>query len=263
MHPRPRRAVLGAIGVVLALSAAVEVVAQEREWIELFNGRDLTGWTPKIRGSDPGVDSARTFRVEDGLLTVGYEGYDDFGARFGHLFYERPFSRYRLLVEYRFVGEQAPGGEAWAFKNSGVMFHAQAPESMLPGQDFPISLEAQFLGGNGRDARPTANLCTPGTHVVIDGALVERHCIESSSDTYHGEEWVTLELVVLGDSLITHIVDGDTVLSYGRPIVGGGVVNGFDPEAKPDGARLTQGYIALQSESHPIQFRRVLLRPLD
>jgi hypothetical protein len=233
------------------------------EWVELFNGRDLTGWTPKLRGSELGVDSARTFRVEDGLLTVSYDGYETFANRFGHLFYEQPFSRYRLLVEYRFVGDQAPGGEAWAFKNSGVMLHAQAPESMLPGQDFPISLEAQFLGGNGTDARPTANLCTPGTHAEIDGSLVEQHCIESSSDTYHGDEWVTFEAVVIGDSLVTHVVDGDTVLTYARPAVGGGVVSGFDPAAKPDGRPLTGGYIALQSESHPIQFRRVLLRPLE
>lgn len=246
----------------LALAAAA-CAAQEPEWVPLFNGRDLTGWTPKIRGSVLGVDSARTFRVEDGLLTVSYEGYSDFGARFGHLFYEEPFSHYRLRLEYRFVGEQAPGGPAWALENSGVMFHAQAPASMLPGQDFPISLEAQLLGGDGTDERPTANLCTPGTHVEIDGRLVEEHCIPSASGTVHDERWVTFELVVLGDSLITHIVDGDTVLTYARPVVGGGVVNGHDPTAKPDGTRLTGGYIALQSESHPIQFRRILLQRLD
>lgn len=256
-----------ATGCTPAAPAASQVsappAADAPGWIEIFNGRDLTGWTPKIRYSEPGVDSARTFRVEDGLLTVSYDGYEEFGNRFGHLFYEQPFSRYRLLVEYRFVGDQAPGGEAWAFKNSGVMFHAQSPESMPAGQDFPISLEAQFLGGNGSDARPTANLCTPGTHVEIDGSLVERHCTNSSSRTYHGEEWVTFEAVVLADSLIIHIVDGDTVLAYGRPTIGGGVVSGFDPSAKPDGQPLTSGYIALQSESHPIQFRRVLLQPLE
>jgi hypothetical protein len=232
-------------------------------WTPIFNGRDLTGWTPKIRGSALGVDSARTFRVEDGLLTVSYEGYTDFGERFGHLFYDEPLSHYRLRIEYRFVGDQAPGGAAWALENSGVMFHAQAPESMLAGQDFPISLEAQFLGGNGVDARPTANLCTPGTHVEIEGRLVEEHCIPSSSGTIHDERWVSFELTVLGDSLITHVIDGDTVLSYARPVVGGGVVSGFDPQAKRDGARLTGGFIALQSESHPIQFRRVLLQRLD
>jgi hypothetical protein len=247
---------------LLAL-AAIGCARSEPEWIQLFNGEDLTGWTPKISGKQLGEDPAGTFRVEDGLLTVGYEGYDDFGVQFGHLFYHAPFSHYRLLVEYRFVGEQAEGGQAWAFKNSGVMLHAQSPESMLEGQDFPISLEAQFLGGTGTGDRPTANLCTPGTHVHMDGALVSQHCTESSSATYHAEEWVTFEAVVLGDGSVTHIVNGDTVLAYEQPVFGGGVVSGFDPAAKPDGAPLASGYIALQSESHPIQFRRVQLQRID
>jgi len=262
---RPGAALTSVRAVVYALGALVVIGCAEPdpEWIPLFNGEDLTGWTPKIRGASLGEDPAGTFRVEDGLLTVGYERYDDFADQFGHLFYEVPFSHYRLLVEYRFVGDQAPGGQGWAFKNSGVMFHAQAPESMLQDQDFPISLEAQYLGGNGSDDRPTANLCTPGTHVHVDGMLVEQHCIESSSATYHTDEWVTAELVVRGDASITHIVNGDTVLAYAGPVIGGGVVSGFDPAAKPDGAPLASGYIALQSESHPIQFRRVLLQRLD
>jgi len=257
--PRPITRLAGGL-VSLTI---IGCTAPEPEWTALFNGRDLSGWTPKITGQPLGSDSAGTFRVEDGLLTVGYEGYDDFGNQFGHLFYDEPLSRYRLRVEYRFIGEQATGGQGWAFKNSGLMFHAQAPGSMLPGQDFPISLELQFLGGDGTDPRPTANLCTPGTHVEMADTLVEQHCINSTSGTYHSDEWVTVELVVLGDSLIEHIVNGDTVLTYSRPVIGGGVVNGFDPAAKPDGAPLTEGYIALQSESHPIQFRQVLLQRLD
>ena len=232
------------------------------EWIPLFNGRDLTGWTVKISGSDLGEDPWGTFRVEDGLLTVGFENYDDFGDRFGHIFYEEPFSHYQLRVEYRFVGTQVPGGPGWAFKNSGVMFHSQSPESMLRDQDFPISLEVQFLGGDGVEERPTANLCTPGTHIEMDGVRVEDHCITASAPTYPGEEWVTVELLVLGDSLIAHIVEGDTVLAYSRPVIGGGVVNNYDGAVKVDGQALTGGYIALQSESHPIQFRQVLLRRL-
>ncbi len=255
------------VAAVVTLAAACAEPPQpepapEPEWESLFNGQDLTGWTPKIRFSELGVDSGRAFRVEDGLLTVSYADYGEYGERFGHLFYEEPLSHYRLLVEYRFVGEQARGGPAWAFKNSGVMFHAQAPETMLPGQDFPISLEAQFLGGNGTDPRPTANICTPGTHVRIAGQLVERHCTPSTSRTIHDDRWVTFELLALGDSLIRHIVDGDTVLVYSRPVIGGEVVSGHDPAAKPDGRPLTGGYIALQSESHPIQFRRILLQRL-
>ncbi len=232
------------------------------EWITLFNGRDLSGWTVKIAGSDLGEDPWNTFRVEDGLLTVGYENYDEFQNRFGHLFFAEPFSHYHLRVEYRFVGEQLPDAPGWAFKNSGVMFHSQSPESMLKDQNFPISIEAQLLGGNGEDERSTANLCTPGTHVEMGGELVEEHCITASAATYHGEEWVTFDLLVLGDSLIAHIMGGDTVLMYSKPVIGGGVVDGYDEAVKQDGHPLTDGYISLQSESHPIQFRQVLLKKI-
>lgn len=252
----------GLASVLAAILLQACAPAAADDWIPLFNGQDLTGWTVKLTGSDLGEDPLGTFRVEDGLLTVGYERYADFGGRFGHLFYEQPFSRYLLRVEYRFVGDQIEGGPGWAFKNSGVMLHSQSPESMLREQDFPISIEAQLLGGNGTDPRPTANLCTPGTHVEMGGELVTSHCVESTSKTYHGEEWVTVDLLVLGDSLIAHIIDGDTVLAYSRPQIGGGVVAGFDPAVKRDGQALTGGYIALQSESHPVQFRRVLLKRL-
>ena len=255
---RPVRAAV--VGVLSLLLGAT--VPQEQEWRSLFNGEDLSGWTVKVAGRDLGEDPLRTFRVQDGLLTVGYEHYDTFGERFAHLFYDEPFSSYVLRIEYRFIGEQIEGGADWAVKNSGVMFHAQSPESMARDQDFPISLEVQFLGGNGTDERPTANLCTPGTHVVMDGELTERHCTSARAPTYHGEEWVTVDLIVRGGTSIAHVIDGDTVLTYERPVVGGGVVNGYDEAAKNDGELLTGGYIALQSESHPIQFRQVLLRPL-
>lgn len=251
------------VAILIAASLAACGSERSEEWIPLFNGQDLTGWTPKITGSDLGEDPWETFRVEDGLLTVSYESYERFDGRFGHLFYREPLSHYVLRVEYRFLGTQAPEGPSWAFKNSGVMFHSQSPESMLRDQNFPISLEAQFLGGNGVDERPTANLCTPGTHVEMDGVLVEDHCITAAAPTIHGEEWVTVDLLVLGDSLIAHIMGADTVLVYSKPVIGGGAVNEFDEAVKQDGQPLNGGYIALQSESHPIQFRKVLLRRLE
>ena len=201
--------------------------------------------------------------MADGILSVTYEGYrEPFDDRFGHLFHTAPVSSYRLRVEYRFVGDQFAGGPSWALRNSGVMFHAQSPESMGLDQDFPISLEAQFLGGNGEDPRPTANLCTPGTHVAIRGVVETRHCIEADAPTIHGDRWVTVELEVRGDSIIRHYVDDELVLEYTRPVVGGGEVNGFDASAKNDGAPLGSGYIAIQSESHPVEFRRIDLMPL-
>lgn len=238
--------------------------AADQEWISLFNGRDLKGWTPKLVNSELGDNYANTFRVENGVLRVSYDGYRAFEGRFGHLFYEKPFSYYRLVVEYRFVGEQAPKGPGtWALRNSGVMLHAQNPQTMTRMQDFPISIEAQFLGGLGDGrARPTLNVCTPGTEVVRHGAVVSTHCLNSTSKTFDGDQWVRAEIVVLGSGTITHIVNGETVLEYSLPQYGGGAVNEFEPAAKPDGALIEGGYLALQSESHPIEFRRVELLDL-
>ena len=251
--------------IVAASAACLLVQAPVREssdWIQLFNGKNLDGWDIKITGHDLNDNFANTFRVEDGLLKVRYDGYQSFNNQFGHIFYREPFSRYVLAVEYRFVGEQAPGGPEWARRNSGVMVHSQAAKSMGKDQDFPISIEVQFLGGTGGGPRSTANLCTPGTNVVIGGRLITEHCLSSRSKTYDGEQWVRVEVMVLGDSLITHIVNGDTVFEYAKPQIGGGVVSNFDPAVKQDGKLLIAGYIALQSESHPIDFRKVEIRRL-
>lgn len=235
----------------------------EPEWISLFNGKDLTGWHPKITGYELDDNFGNTFRVQDGLLTVNYDAYDTFNNRFGHLFYNQKFSKYHLRIEYRFIGKQVNGGAGWATKNSGVMLHSQSPQSMGLDQNFPVSIEAQFLGGLNNGDRPTGSLCTPGTHVKMGDELVTQHCITANSPTYHGEEWVTMDFLVLGDEMIAHIIDGDTLIQYTDPVIGGGAVSNFDPAAKPDGQALKEGYIALQSESHPIQFRKVLIKDLS
>jgi hypothetical protein len=193
------------------------------------------------------------------MLKVRYDRYDAFNEQFGHLFSKEPFSHYRLRVEYRFVGEQAPGAPDWAVRNSGVMLHSQDPRTMPADQDFPISIEFQFLGGLGKGARTTGNMCSPGTHIVYGGKLDTRHCINSTSGTYDGDQWVVAEAVVLGGKKITHIINGKPVIEYAEPQIGGGVVSGHRPEIKQDGKPLTEGYIALQSEGHPIEFRKVEL----
>jgi hypothetical protein len=245
------------------LACAAPLMAQnkadEKEWVQLFDGKSLNGWIPKITGFETGENFANTFRVDNGVLKVSYDGYDAFNNRFGHLFYKDKFSHYLLAVEYRFTGQQAPGGPSWALRNSGAMLHSQDPRSMRKDQDFPISIEVQFLGGSGTGTRPTANLCTPGTNVVRDGKLWTTHCLNSSSKTYHGEQWVRVEVLVLGDAQFRHLVEGETVLAYEMPQIGGGSVSNHDPAVKRDGAPLSEGWISLQSESHPIEFRKVEL----
>ncbi|MFT4511369.1 MAG: hypothetical protein ACI91B_000044 [Planctomycetota bacterium] len=251
-------ATLGFAGLVAAQDAAAP---QQQKWKQLFNGKDLTGWTPKIVGYDLGENFGDTFRVVDGLLTVSYEHYDAFNGRFGHLFYKDEFASYRLRVEYRFVGPQVKGGPGWAFRNSGLMIHGQPAASMGKKQNFPASIEVQLLGGREEGKRPSLNLCTPGTHVVRDNSLWTRHCLDSESKTYRGDVWVTAEVEVRGDT-IRHLADGHTVLAYEQP-----QLDPRDGDAKKllaDGRdkMLKRGTISLQSESHSIQFRSVEIMEL-
>ena len=215
----------------------------------LFNGKDLTGWTPKFRYADLGENFRNTFRVEDGLLKVRYDQWDSFKGEFGHLFYKDSFSHYRLRVEYRFVGEQTKDGPGWAYRNNGIMVHGQDPKSMAKDQDFPNSIEVQLLGGAPTGERSTGNLCTPGTDVVINDKLIKNHCTNSTSKTYRGDQWVTIEVEVRGSEVIRHIVNGETVLEYNKPQL-------------DDGTLLDHGTISLQAESHPTDFRKIEIQVL-
>ncbi len=237
----------------------------EEHWIKLFNGKDIDDWAVKIKGHALGDNYKNTFRVVNGVIQVNYDGYDNsFNDAFGHMFYKKEFSNYKLRLQYRFTGEQLKDGAGWATRNSGVMVHSQNPESMTLNQDFPICIEVQLLGGLGTGERSTGNLCTPGTHVVMDGKLVTNHCISSSSKTYHGDQWVQLEILVLNDSIISHMINGEKVLTYNNPQIGGGNVNIAEELLKPQqGKPLKKGYISIQSESHPVEFKDIELLDLN
>ncbi len=251
-----------AVVALFALFSVTAVHGDDGKWIQLFNGKNLDGWKVKIKGYELNDNFGDTFRVEDGVLKVAYDQYEKFGGKFGHLFYEQPFSNYRIRVEYRFVGDQSPGGPGWAFRNSGIMIHGQSPESMTKDQDFPVSIEVQLLGGREKGNRPTANLCTPGTHVVMNGKLHKPHCLNSTSKTYRGDQWVTVEVEVHGNRLIKHLIDGETVLEYTEP-----QLDERDKNAQKlikDGDKmLSGGSISLQAESHPLEFRKVELMKLE
>ena len=236
----------------------------KQEWVQLFNGRDLDGWTPKFAKHGLGENFNDTFRVADGVLEVRYDKWTRFDNEFGHMFYKDPFSYYRIAAEYRFVGQQVAGGPGWAQRNNGLMLHSPHPKTMLKDQDFPISIEVQLLGGLG-DGRPrtTLNLCTPGTNVVMNGKLHTPHCTNSTSKTYDGDQWVRVEVEVHGDERIRHIVDGVTVLEYTKPQIGGGAVTPVDPAVKIDGTPMTAGYISIQAETAPTDFRKIEVLNLE
>ncbi len=235
----------------------------KENWIQLFNGKDLSNWDIKFTGHKLGDNYKNTFRVEDGMLRVSYKNWDKFNGEFGHIFYNGEFSNYRLRVEYRFIGEQVKGGPGWAFRNNGIMIHGQSAESMELDQKFPTSIEVQLLGGSGKGERPTMNVCTPGTNIEMDGKLITRHCTPSKSKTYNGDQWVSVEVEVHGGKVIRHFIDGKEVMHYEKPQL--------DPNDQyykkllpANGDKiLTKGTISLQAESHNTDFRKIELLVLD
>lgn len=245
------------------ITGLVSSSSAEEKWISLFNGENLDGWTVKFSGYEVGNNYKDTFRANDGVLSVNYDQYDEFRGEYGHIFYKDKFSHYKIRLEYRFTGEQLKGGPDWGIRNNGIMFHTQSPESMKIDHGWPVSLELQLLGGlNDGKERHTGNLCTPGTHVIINGKLEKTHCIDSNSKTYHGDQWVTAELEVKEDEYMRHYINGELVMEYKKPIAD---ANDHEQPAHPmeDGIPVKEGYIALQAETHPTEFRNIMLLDLS
>lgn len=265
-----RFVLVSSIVFLLMLSACNSKTSKQKpaeksvsEWMPLFNGKDLNNWQVKFKGEELGVNYNNTFRVEDGMLRVAYDNWDEWNGKFGHLFYKDEFSHYKLRVEYRFTGQQAKGGPEWAYRNNGLMLHGQSAESMALDQDFPTSIEVQLLGGNGSDPRPNLNVCTPGTNIVMNGELITQHCTSSNSKTFAGDQWVTVEVEVHGGDVIRHLINGEEVLSYEKP-----QLDPNDEYAKqliPESGDLilTKGTISIQAESAPTDFRKIELMVLE
>jgi hypothetical protein len=256
------------VQVLPVAPAYSEALPADAQWLALFNGKDLQGWIPKITGQEAGSDIDATYRVEDGAITVNYDGYEDFDWTFGNLFYHVPFSYYVLRLEYRFIGEQATDSLtlSWAWRNSGVMIHSQSPQSMALDQPFPVSIEVQLLGAREGAQRSTANLCTPGSHVVLypGEGIYTTHCTNSLSKSYPGDQWVQLEVEVWGSEKIRHFINGDLVLEYAAPQLdpSDGDAQALMAQQDEGNLEMSEGYIALQSESHPVQFRNIQLHPI-
>lgn len=257
------------VGIALAAAASLAggAQAQERGWTRLFDGRSLAGWTAKIAGHPAGENWRDTFVAADGAIRVSYAKYDRFENRFGHLFYRAPFSAYRLRLNYRVLDPSLPDTPAWARGNSGVMFHSQSPESMGLGQPFPVSVEFQILGADGPGPRPTGSVCTPGVLISIAGAPQKEHCITSSGPTIPNGTWTELELEVRADGEVTEKINGKAVHRYkvlaldpADPLAPG-PAKALIAERGGD-ASLKGGYIALQSEGHPIEFKDIRILEL-
>jgi hypothetical protein len=241
----------------------VTVPAPQGNWISLFNGRNLDGWTAKIAGLEAGDNYRNTFRVEDGLLKVSYQQYDKFANRFGSLFYNTPYSHYWIRAEYRFVGSAAAGAPGWTYKNSGLQLHSQAPASMRKDQQFPVSVEFDLVGGWFAGSRPTGDVCHYGTRILIDGVPAKGLCSKLGDMTLRGEQWVTVLAEVDGGKRIKQIVNGTLVVEYTDVTLDDSNADAQRLLAQGAGKALTSGYISVQSNGYPIEFRRLEILPLD
>ncbi|MEO9892314.1 DUF1080 domain-containing protein [Aurantibacter sp.] len=237
----------------------VDEEKSENEWTAIFNGKDLSGWTMKINGYPLAENFGNTFRVEDGILSIRYDEYGpELGERFGALFYDKVLTNYRLKVEYRFVGETAAGAPEWGYRDSGVQIHTQPPNTVKLNQRFPICLEYNLHGGNGVDERPLGAICGIGTHVEIDGVKSTSSCTPARvARTFHGDQWVIVEIDV-NEGKMKHFVNGEEIMSYSNPT--------YNPEneyakafIKNGNDSVKSGYISFQSNSHPIDFRKIEL----
>jgi hypothetical protein len=250
-----RKSLLFVLSTIMILACSTSKKSTVGKWTPLFNGKNLDGWTIKISGQPIGVNHLNTFVVEDGILKIKYDNYKTFDNQFGGLYTKKAYTNYRFKAEYRFVGETTPGAPSWGYRDSGVQFHCQDPASLDLKQNFPICLEYNLHGGNGKDDRPVGEICLTGTLVDIQGkpskgcnpALIKR--------TIHGDQWATLEIDVQGDH-IKQYINGEEIIAYDNPR--------FDPNhekgktfIKNGVANLNSGFISLQSNSHPIQFRKI------
>lgn len=231
--------------------------APAKKWVTLFNGKNLNGWKPKFAGYEPGDNYNNTFRVANGILSTRYDKYDSFSNKFGALYFDKKFTNYRLKVEYRFIGETwTKGGPSWGYKDGGIQYHCQSPYTMAKDQQFPVCLEYNLHGGNGKEERPTGEICVPGITVEINGKRNESFCtLPTVKKTFTGEEWITAEVEVR-DGKVTHYLNGEEILHFENPR--------YDPKhavaktliVNNDDA-VRSGYISLQSNSHPMDFRKI------
>jgi len=260
------------LGLASALALCVAGVSQAEEvragpWRSLFDGKTLNGWTAKIARHPVGENYRQTFVAAQGVIRVSYAGYDKFDNQFGHLFYKAPFSAYRLRLTYRFLTEGLPlDTPGWARSNSGIMFHSQTAESMTVEQPFPVSIEFQLLGKEDDKPRPTGAVCTPGITITIDGAKVKEHCTPpANAPTIANGTWVQAELEVLPSGEITQKINGVVVHRYAGAALDPDdtVAGGAKPYILARGAQpVTGGYISLQSEGAPIEFKDIEIQEL-
>ena len=247
--------------LVLTFSCTPEK-EKEPEWISIFNGKDLSGWTVKFTGYEYQDNYLNTFQAKDGKLIANYEAYDTFDNNFGHIFYKEKLTKYRLRLEYRFLGDAIPGAPKWAYKNSGIKYHSPHPSELPLDQRQLVAVEAQLLGRDEGIERYTGNVCTAGTHIEMNDSLITQHCTNSNYPAISDTSWVKAEIEVHGSEKIIHKINGKVTMEYAKPQYDDTDEFAREWMAKGHPRIISEGYIALQAEGHQVEFRNIELMKL-
>jgi hypothetical protein len=229
--------------------------------VKIFNGQDLTGWVPLIKKSAFNVNYQNTFRADPAnqIIRVTYEDYPDtdFDGRYGMLYYDKYLTDYRVRLTYRFREPQAQNPSQWGKNNTGLMLFGIDPRDVMGDPDFPPAIEIQLLGTPSTGGTNNANLCQPGG-MWVSKLFGENNgsgngCKASKSGPAPtAGEWVTIEAEVLvsGETKIYQHPETITpVLSISGPMYNNQPVLG--------------GYMAIQSESQPVEFKDIELKELN
>lgn len=209
----------------------VNVPAQSRS---LFNGKDLSGWHADVPQMDKDSTVRSPFLVRNGLLvSMGKPG--------GHLITDESFQNYRLDVEYRFAGE--PG-------NCGVLVHASKPRELYA--MFPKSIEVQMMHQNAGDFWVIGeDITVPDMEKrrgpkekwgSTDGKLRRIPNLTDDSEKPLGQ-WNSMTIEAVGDKIVVWV--NGKMVNYGYE------------------ATVKKGQIALQAEGAEVEFRKVLLTPIN
>ena len=215
-------------------SPSPEAIVPDRV-IQLFNGRDLSGWQPDVPAKDTKPDSPDSFIVRDSILV-------SLGTPRGHLLTESVYRDYRLEVEYRFPGK--PG-------NCGVLVHASRLRALS--KMFPQSIEVQMNHLQAGDF-----WCIEENIEVPD---METRRPRKEGQKYGGSEGDARRILNLTDDSEKPLGEWNSMIveARGRTVkvwVNGDLVNeGFNSTAD-------RGRIAIQAEGAEVEFRRVQIGPL-
>ena len=225
------------------------------EWISLFNGKNLDGWTTFLSSEGRNRDPQGVFKAENGMLHILDVPNRGQRQAFGYLATNRSYGDYHLRFQYRW-GDKRFVPRDRAKRDSGVVYHIQGSDRVWPKS---VELQVQegdtgdfwLLGGVTMETTVASTGGDPkryregGVPYTTRAGSYVRVAKDRTRDSRSG--WNTVELIVRGDSAV-HIVNGE-VVNRGEHL-------------RSSGKPLTAGRIAFQAEGAEVYYRNIELKPL-